>query len=73
MATTLTGNEQAHGAILEHAVDIHKPPEEVFDYCSDLTREPEWNPKNSSTSRSSVTDLPDLGRGTGRSSYRAIR
>ncbi len=26
-------------------MDIKRPPEEDFDYCSDLTREPEWNPK----------------------------
>lgn len=31
--------------LLEHAVDIRRPPEDVFDYCSDLSRETEWNPK----------------------------
>jgi uncharacterized protein YndB with AHSA1/START domain len=32
-------------AIVENAVDIARSPEDVFDYCVDLTREPEWNPK----------------------------
>jgi hypothetical protein len=37
---------QARGlAVVENAVDIRSSPEEVFDYCVDLTREPEWNPK----------------------------
>jgi uncharacterized protein YndB with AHSA1/START domain len=26
-------------------IEIARPPEDVFDYCVDLTREPEWNPK----------------------------
>jgi uncharacterized protein YndB with AHSA1/START domain len=32
-------------AVIENAVDIARSPEHVFDYCVDLTREPEWNPK----------------------------
>ena len=32
-------------AVVENAVDIARSPEDVFDYCVDLTREPEWNPK----------------------------
>jgi Polyketide cyclase / dehydrase and lipid transport len=32
-------------AVVENAVDIARSPEDVFDYCTDLTREPEWNPK----------------------------
>jgi len=32
-------------AVIENAVEIALSPEEVFDYCTDLTREPEWNPK----------------------------
>ena len=31
--------------VVENAVEIARSPEEVFDYCTDLTREPEWNPK----------------------------
>jgi uncharacterized protein YndB with AHSA1/START domain len=33
------------GVIIEQAVDIRRSPEEVFDYCTDLAREPEWNPR----------------------------
>jgi hypothetical protein len=33
------------GVVIEHAVDIQRSPEEVFDYCTDLGREPEWNPR----------------------------
>jgi hypothetical protein len=43
MAANVTARKL--GGIIEHTVDIHEPPEEVFDYCSDLTREHEWNPK----------------------------
>jgi uncharacterized membrane protein len=32
-------------AVVENAVDIARSAEDVFDYCTDLTREPEWNPK----------------------------
>ncbi len=32
-------------AVIENAVDIAQSPEDVFDYCVDLTRELEWNPK----------------------------
>lgn len=32
-------------AVVENTVDIRSSPEEIFDYCVDLTREPEWNPK----------------------------
>ena len=30
--------------VVEAEVDINRPPEEVFDYCSDHRHEPEWNP-----------------------------
>jgi hypothetical protein len=47
-----TGQERRHGVgsgrrglVIEHAVDIQRSPDEVFDYCSDLRREPEWNPR----------------------------
>jgi len=33
------------GVVIEHAVDIQRSLEEVFDYCTDLRREPEWNPR----------------------------
>jgi hypothetical protein len=31
--------------IVENAVDIRRSPEEVFDYCTDILREPDWNPR----------------------------
>lgn len=30
--------------VVEAEVDVNRPPEEVFDYCSDHRHEPEWNP-----------------------------
>jgi uncharacterized protein YndB with AHSA1/START domain len=32
-------------AVIENETDITRSAEEVFDYCTDLTHEPEWNPK----------------------------
>ena len=32
-------------AHVENAIEIARSAEDVFDYCVDLTREPEWNPK----------------------------
>jgi hypothetical protein len=32
-------------AVVENEAEIRRPSEEVFDYCTDLTREHEWNPK----------------------------
>jgi hypothetical protein len=32
-------------AVFENSVDIRVSPDEVFDYCTDLAREHEWNPK----------------------------
>jgi hypothetical protein len=32
-------------AIVENAIDIARSPARVFDYCVDLTHEPEWNRK----------------------------
>src|ERR1043165_7469630 len=32
-------------AVVENSVDVRSSPEEVFDYCTDLAREHEWNPK----------------------------
>jgi hypothetical protein len=40
MKTRIRG--QAH---VENAIEIARSPADVFDYCVDLTREPEWNPK----------------------------
>jgi uncharacterized protein YndB with AHSA1/START domain len=30
--------------VVEAEVDIHRSPEDVFDYCSDHRHEPQWNP-----------------------------
>src|SRR5579871_5107491 len=30
--------------VVEAEVDIRRSPEDVFDFCSDLSHEPEWNP-----------------------------
>ena len=43
-------------AIIEVEVDIRCSPEAVFDYCSDLSREPEWNPMMKRIEK--VTDGP---------------
>jgi uncharacterized protein YndB with AHSA1/START domain len=32
-------------AVVENTVEIARSPEDVFDYCTDLALEPEWNPK----------------------------
>src|SRR6266540_736921 len=32
-------------AVVENTIDIRSSPEDVFDYCTNLAREPEWNPK----------------------------
>ena len=31
--------------VVENAIEIAARPEAVFDYCTDVRREPEWNPK----------------------------
>ncbi len=31
--------------VVENAIEIQAAPEAVFDYCTDVTRESEWNPK----------------------------
>jgi hypothetical protein len=48
-------------AVVENAIDIARSPGDVFDYCTDLTREPEWNPKAKRVEK--VTDEP-IGLGT---------
>jgi hypothetical protein len=49
------------GVVVEHAVDIQRSPVEVFDYCTDLSREPEWNPRTRRIQK--LTDGP-IGLGT---------
>jgi hypothetical protein len=48
-------------AVVENTVEIARSPEDVFDYCTDLTREPEWNPKAKRVEK--ITAGP-IGRGT---------
>jgi uncharacterized protein YndB with AHSA1/START domain len=48
-------------AVIETAIDIARPAEEVFDYCSDHTREIEWNPAMRRVAK--TTDGP-IGAGT---------
>jgi uncharacterized protein YndB with AHSA1/START domain len=31
--------------VVENAIEIEARPEAVFDYCTDVLHEPEWNPK----------------------------
>jgi hypothetical protein len=31
--------------VVENTIDIRSSRKDVFDYCVDLTHEPEWNPK----------------------------
>jgi hypothetical protein len=54
-------NSQRGLAVVENAIDIARSRGEVFDYCSDLTGEPEWNPKAKRVEK--VTDGP-TGLGT---------
>jgi uncharacterized protein YndB with AHSA1/START domain len=49
------------GVVIEHAVDIQRSPDDVFDYCTDLRREPEWNPRTRRIQK--LTDGP-IGLGT---------
>jgi uncharacterized protein YndB with AHSA1/START domain len=61
------GQERQHGmgnrrggVVIDHAVEIRRSPDDVFDYCTDLRREPEWNPRPDG-SRSSPTDPSGSG------------
>jgi Polyketide cyclase / dehydrase and lipid transport len=47
--------------VIEGGADIARSPEDVFDYCSDHTREPEWNVKMKHVRK--LTDGP-MGLGT---------
>jgi len=48
-------------AHVENLIEIARSPEDVFDYCVDLAREPEWNPKARRVEK--ITDGP-IGLGT---------
>jgi uncharacterized protein YndB with AHSA1/START domain len=47
--------------VVEAEVNIKRSPEDVFDYCSDHTHEPEWNPMMKRIEK--ITDGP-IGVGT---------
>jgi uncharacterized protein YndB with AHSA1/START domain len=47
-------------AVVEHEVEINRSAEDVFDYCSDPSTEPQWNPQMNSCEK--LTDGP-LGVG----------
>lgn len=42
---TPTASTAANRAVVENTISIARPPEVVFDYVTDLEREPEWNNK----------------------------
>jgi len=44
-STTVLSGKQGPVAVIEREADIKRSPEEVFAYCSDPLREPEWNPR----------------------------
>ena len=39
-------NRNRAGIVIEESVEVSRPVEEVFDYCTDIAHEPEWNPHN---------------------------
>ena len=41
----MTRKAHMQAAVVENSVDVASSPGAVFDYCVDLTREHEWNPK----------------------------
>jgi uncharacterized protein YndB with AHSA1/START domain len=47
--------------VIEESVEVRRPVEEVFDYCTDIAREAEWNPRTHHVEK--LTDGP-LGEGT---------
>jgi diacylglycerol O-acyltransferase / wax synthase len=61
LETSVIGPKRGRRAVIEAEADIHRSPEEVFDYCSDHTHEPEWNIKMKDVAK--LTDAP-IGLGT---------
>jgi uncharacterized protein YndB with AHSA1/START domain len=58
----MRGNRAEAGAVvIEESVLVHRPVEEVFDYCTDLAHEPEWNLHTHYVQK--LTDGP-VGKGT---------
>lgn len=44
-STAVISGKRSHVAVIEAEADIKRSAEEVFAYCSDPMREPEWNPR----------------------------
>jgi uncharacterized protein YndB with AHSA1/START domain len=59
--TSVITSKRGRLAVIEAEADIQRPPEDVFDYCSDHTHEPEWNSKMTDVEK--LTDAP-IGLGT---------
>jgi hypothetical protein len=60
-ATTSVAVRDRRTAVIEAAIDIQRPAEAVFGYCSDHTNEIEWNPAMRRVAK--ITDGP-VGAGT---------
>ena len=61
MDTSVIPPKRGRTAVIEAQADIQRSAEEVFDYCSDHTHEPEWNPKMTKVEQ--LTEGP-IGLGT---------
>jgi uncharacterized protein YndB with AHSA1/START domain len=59
--TSVITPKRGRTAVIEAEADIERSPEDVFDYCSDHTHEPEWNIKMKEVEQ--LTDGP-IGLGT---------
>jgi Polyketide cyclase / dehydrase and lipid transport len=61
LETSVITAKRGRLAVIEAEADIERSPEDVFDYCSDHTHEPEWNIKMKDVDK--LTDGP-IGLGT---------
>jgi hypothetical protein len=61
LEASVIGPKRGRLAVIEAEADIQRSPEEVFDYCSDHTHEPQWNSKMQAVAK--LTDAP-IGLGT---------
>ena len=57
----MTSELLGRSGVVENTIEIAARPEAVFDYCTDVCREPEWNPKLLEVAK--LTDGP-IGLGT---------
>ncbi len=56
MTSSVIASKRGRLAVIEAEADIQRSPEDVFDYCSDHTHEPEWNTKMKAVEK--LTDAP---------------